>query len=517
MAVDPKAKLEKPKRKVARGETLDIVLVLEGTYPYVSGGVSSWVHQIILGLPEIKFGILFIGGDPSAYATPKYQMPPNVLHLEEHFLAATAVREQPKVRPGEPAFFEVATKVHDFFRTPNETFPPELLRSLSSALSDRPETILKDFLYSELSWDEITKRYRANCSHLSFVDYFWTVRSVHAPLFMLALAAKHAPKARAYHTVSTGFAGFFGAILSQATGRPLVLTEHGIYTKERRIELLQAEWLKEASTDAGGEAEAEIGYIRQLWIRFFEGIGRLTYTVADPIIALYEGNRQRQVRDGAPDARTTVIPNGIDLVRFAPLRAKRPEKIPRVVGLLGRVVPIKDVKTFIRMMRVLANEMDDIEGWLIGPEDEDKAYANECHSLVSSLGLEGKVKFLGFQKPDDILPKLGLMILTSISEAQPLSLLEGFSAGVPCVSTDVGCCRDLVYGFTPEDQALGASGRIVPIANPEATAAAITELLLDDEKWRSAQKAGIDRVEKFYTLEKMIDNYRSVYRGAMER
>ncbi len=517
MSADPRAGLGKPKVRLPKGQTLDVVLVLEGTYPYVSGGVSSWVHQIVVGMPEIKFGIFFVGGDPSKYPRAKYTLPPNVIHLEEHFLATTAVREQPRTRQGDSAFFKVASDVHDFFRTSTGAFPPELLKSLATPLTREPDAVLKDFLYSKLSWEEITSRYRSNCSHLSFVDYFWTVRSVHAPIFMLARAAKHAPKAAVYHTVSTGFAGFFGSILGQSSGRPLVLTEHGIYTKERRIELLSAQWVSEASTDSGDEAALEIGYIRQLWIRFFEGMGRLTYAVADPIISLYEDNRRRQIKDGAPEERTGVIPNGIDVDRFSAMRARRPPRIPRVVGLLGRIVPIKDVKTFVRMMRFLANTMDDIEGWLIGPEDEDLAYASECRSLVASLGLSRHVKFLGFQKPEDVLPKLGLMILTSISEAQPLALLEGFAAGVPCVSTDVGCCRDLVFGVTHEDRALGPSGRIVPMAEPAAAAAAVRELLLDEGAWRSAQQAGIERVERFYTLTSMIARYRSVYREAMER
>jgi glycosyltransferase involved in cell wall biosynthesis len=432
-------------------------------------------------------------------------------------VSSVLARDEVRERHATPEFFEVASQVHDALRTPEGQFPAQLLRKLATPLVDHPDAILKDFLRSELSWDEITKRYRANCNQLSFVDYFWTVRSVHAPLFMLALAAKHAPKARAYHTVSTGFAGFFATILSQSSGRPAVLTEHGIYTKERRIELLQADWVPDTSAESDGGLHTDIGYIRQLWIRFFEGIGRITYSVAEPIIALYEANRQRQVADGAPDERTRVIPNGIELKRFAPLRAQRPAKIPHVVGLLGRVVPIKDVKTFIRTIRTLANEIDDIEGWLIGPEDEDKEYASECHSLVKNLGVERHVRFLGFQKPEAIIPKLGLMILTSISEAQPLSLLEGFAAGVPCVASDVGCCRDLVYGATAEDRELGAAGRIVPIANPEATAFAIKGLLLDEDAWGAAQRAGIERVERYYTLDQMIDSYRNVYKEAIGR
>jgi glycosyltransferase involved in cell wall biosynthesis len=61
---------------------------------------------------------------------------------------------------------------------------------------------------------------------------------------------------------------------------------------------------------------------------------------------------------------------------------------------------------------------------------------------------------------------VGLLVLSSISEALPLVILEGYAAGVPCVSTDVGSCRQLVEGLGPIDRSIGASGEIVGIANP---------------------------------------------------
>ncbi|MFX6118746.1 GT4 family glycosyltransferase PelF, partial [Acinetobacter baumannii] len=88
----------------------------------------------------------------------------------------------------------------------------------------------------------------------------------------------------------------------------------------------------------------------------------------------------RQVNDGAPAERTRNIPNGIDLPRLSKLRALRSEKIPPVLCLLGRVVPIKDVKTFIRAMRTVVNQYPEAEAWIAGPEDEDPAYAGECHA-----------------------------------------------------------------------------------------------------------------------------------------
>ena len=188
-----------------------------------------------------------------------------------------------------------------------------------------------------------------------------------------------------------------------------------------------------------------------------------------------------------------------------------------MVGLLGRVVPIKDVKTFIRAMRGVISAMPEAEAWVVGPEDEDEEYAAECHSLVTSLGLEGKVKFLGFQKIGDILPKLGLMVLTSISEAQPLVILEGWAAGVPVVSSDVGSCRELIEGSIPEDRALGTGGSVVAIADPQATARAILALLRNPGRWQAAQRTGLARVNRYYTEPLMLERYRELYQDAIGR
>ena len=77
----------------------DIALLLEGTYPYVRGGVSSWVHQIISGLPEFTFAVIFIGGQKEMYGPAQYQFPPNVTHVETHYL----LRRSRIIAPRSPA------------------------------------------------------------------------------------------------------------------------------------------------------------------------------------------------------------------------------------------------------------------------------------------------------------------------------------------------------------------------------------------------------------------------------
>lgn len=494
----------------------DIALLLEGTFPYVSGGVSSWVNQIIRAFPELQFAIVFIGSRRQDYGDMKYTLPDNVVHLETHYLYDFAGQgAKPEPRAGSREAFALSDHLHDGFKLETEAGMAcgafrEIIRELMPG-GRLPED---DFLHSEESWRIISDRYRKNCTDPSFVDYFWTVRMMHAPIWKLARVAHDLIPVKAFHSVSTGYAGLLGAMLRQSRGRPLILSEHGIYTKERKIDLFKSEWIRD-NRNVFQRDPTELSYFRQMWIRFFEWLGRLCYDSADPIIALYEANRLRQVADGARAERTFNVPNGISLKRFAPLREQRPPTPPPVLCLIGRVVPIKDVKTFIRAMRRVVNQMPSAEGWIAGPEDEVPAYAEECHNLVASLGLEDKVKFLGFQKVEDLMPKIGLTILSSISEALPLVILEGYAAGVPTVSTDVGSCRQLIEGLEGEDRQLGVSGAVVNIADPQALADAALGLLSDTEAWTAASRAAIARVERYYSDELMFGAYRRVYEQAL--
>lgn len=494
----------------------DIALLLEGTFPYVSGGVSSWVNQIIRAYPEYRFAIVFLGSRREDYGQPKYELPANVVHLEQYFLYDNiSTNSEPAARKGDASAFSLSASMHEELIHGNA--PAQALRAfreIAREMLPGGQLTLEDFLHSEAAWEIICDHYRRFCTDPSFVDYFWTVRIMHQPLWMLARIAHDLIPVRAFHSVSTGYAGFLGALLHQSRKLPLILSEHGIYTKERKIDLFKSEWIRD-NRNVFQRDPTELSYFRKMWMGFFEWLGRFCYDAADPIIALYETNRLRQIADGAPAERTFNIPNGISLPRFAPLRALRPATPPPVLCLIGRVVPIKDIKTFIRAMRRVVNQMPDAEGWIAGPEDEDQAYAQECHDLVRSLGLEAHVKFLGFQKVEALMPKIGLVVLSSISEALPLVILEGYAAGVPTISTDVGSCRQLIEGLDDADRALGTSGKVVKIADPQGLADAALELIGDPVAWQAASEAGIRRVERYYTDDLMFGRYRDVYEKAL--
>lgn len=488
----------------------DVALLLEGTYPYVQGGVSSWIDQILTAFPELSFSIVFLGSRRADYQRSAYQPPPNVREIVCHYLFDPPVAARRRARGSAEERLQAVAALHEALRdvAAGKRLRSTALEVVLRAMSGPAGLGVQDLVRAEGAWEQTREAYERECPRGPFVDFFWTVRAMHAPLFGLAELARRAPAARCYHAVSTGYAGFLGALLRRRSGRPLVLTEHGIYTKERKIDLAAAARLP-------GDGPDGRGFGRRLWIRFFEGLGRIAYASADPIVALYEGNRCRQIQDGAAPERARIIPNGVDLERFRPLCASRPAAPPPVVGLLGRVVPIKDVKTFLRAMKSVVARIPEAEGWIIGPTGEDRSYHEECVRLAAALGLGERIKFVGFARPEEVLPRLGVLALTSISEGLPLVILEAYASGLPVVATDVGACRELVEGRTPEDRALGAGGAVVRIADPEATARAIVDLLRDPARWRAAREAGIRRVEASYAREHMIGAYRRIYQEAI--
>ncbi|MFT5675161.1 MAG: glycosyltransferase involved in cell wall biosynthesis [Paraglaciecola sp.] len=494
---------------------IDICLLLEGTYPYVRGGVSSWMHQIISGLPEFTFHIIFLGGHPDLYNEPAYDLPDNVVGFEMHYLLPDGGKSIPRPKKGKQKQFKSWNDFLSFFDKTKEPIPADLLNDISDFLGKKGHLSLTDFLNSRASWDVLTERYLGQADDQSFVDYFWTYRNIYQALFILAKISQKLPNASAYHSVSTGYAGFLGALCRQKSKRPFLLTEHGIYTKERKIDLAQATWIKDKHNQIDVSMHKEMGLTRKTWIQFFEQLGTSAYHQADDIVALFEGNRQRQHQDGAAAHKTQVIANGIDIDRFDSAYKLRPETPPMIVGLVGRVVPIKDIKTFIRTIRGALETLPNIEGWIIGPTEEDETYVHECNLLIENLGLTEHVKMLGSKNVAEIMPELGVMMLNSISEAQPLVLLEAMAAGIPCIATEVGACREIIDGAVGDDAALGSCGEIIPIASPTEGANAIIRILSDADAWQNTGDIGKARVTKYYNEKLMYDSYRQLYSEAI--
>ena len=114
--------------------------------------------------------------------------------------------------------------------------------------------------------------------------------------------------------------------------------------------------------------------------------------------------------------------------------------------------------------------------------------------------------------PDEekYMEKLDFTILTSISEGQPLSVLESLAARRPCVTTDVGCCRELLEG--KEGDFFGPAGYCVPPMYREGLAAAMERMCESRSLRLRMGKNGQARVKAYYRQERMLQKYRELYR-----
>ena len=371
-------------------------------------------------------------------------------------------------------------------------------------------------LYGRKTWTMLEELYLETDMDVPFVDFFWTMKNIFSPLWVVVKAVESVKErsVSVIHSPSTGYAGFLGALLKRAVNAPLIITEHGIYTRERKIDILNSQWIKSVSYVSVDRYD--IDDLRKLWINFFVNLGRVCYLHADRVYSLFEGARKIQISLGCPPEKTEVIPNGVEIEHYSKVRSIRPEEPPPIVALIGRVTPIKDIKTFIKAMKLLIEELPSAEGWIIGPQDEDPDYVEECRMMIKTLGIEDKVKLLGFMRMDDVLSRIGLTTLTSISEGMPMVVLESFGAGVPCVTTDVGSCSQLIYGgLNEEDIALGKAGEVVPVGDPKSLSTAYKKLLTDMEEWKRCSEVCIKRVERFYSYDRFLQSYREVYERFM--
>ena len=181
------------------------------------------------------------------------------------------------------------------------------------------------------------------------------------------------------------------------------------------------------------------------------------------------------------------------------------------------MVSIKDVKMLIRAVKIVKGRIKNIKVYIMGSCDEEPDYAEECKLLVKTLDLEKEVIFKGVVNVHEYFPELDVMVLTSISEAQPLSILEAMCYGIPVVSTDVGSCRELLMGMSREDAAIGEAGIITRIGDPYETGRGIIKILESGELAEKMSRAGKERAKRHYSKSSMIESYRALYKSYLEQ
>ena len=399
--------------------------------------------------PEYQFVVLAIVANRSLRGKFVYDLPENVVEVHELYLEDADWRPKELKRA---ARLKLNEREYAALRSllMNQNVDWDTLFSFFG----EKEFSLNELLMGEDFFRAVQECYTVRYAGAVFSDFLWTMRSMYLPLFLTL----------------------------------------GIYTREREEELIRADWVS--------------GIYKNIWIEQFKKMSKLAYDRADLVTSLYAHARELQIELGCPADKTSITPNGIDPARFTGL--KRPEAMePDMVhiGAVLRVTPIKDVKTMIRAFAYAKRDVPNLKLWIMGPTEEDEEYARECFDLVELMELPDVV-FTGRVNVTEYLGGLDFTILTSISEGQPLTVLEGYAAKLPAIATDVGNCRGLLYG---EDDDFGEAGILTHIMNVKEIADAMVNLARHPVRRKQMGENGYRRVMAKYKISDMQQTYRKIY------
>lgn len=463
---------------------MKICIVAEGSYPYVVGGVSAWTHNLIRAFPEHEFVIVGILADRSQRGNFQYELPENVWEVHEVYLNDVdwKSRKHRKVRLNKKEYQALRSLVLN--QEPQWEVIFQLFQENISSVND----ILMgpDFLKI------INEYYMTYYSQLTFTDFLWMMRSIYLPLFFTL--QMRLPQADVYHCVCTGYASVLGSLGKWHHGGKMLVSEHGIYTREREEELIKAKWVQ--------------GIFKNIWIEQFRKMSDLAYERADVVVSLFEHARELQIEEGCPKRKTRVIPNGIETERFESLPGKAEEDAGRInVGAVVRIAPVKDIMTMIQAFRFAKEREPALRLYIMGPWEEDEDYAEECFELVRVMNIPDVV-FTGKVDVREYYGKMDITLLTSISEGQPLAVMESFAAGKPVIATDVGGCRELILGGSDH---FGEAGIVVPVMAVAEISMALLRLAHDSTERARMGENGRRRVSSLYRAETMYETYRALY------
>ncbi len=461
-------------------------MILEGSYPYTFGGVSSWMHQYIQAMPQHEFVLWVIGAHASDKGRYKYELPGNVSEIHEVFLDDAL-----KVRASKRDRYKLTAEEKEALSNLMDCDPPnwDVLIDMYQNKHYNPA----GFLMSDDFLDVLSALCKEKYPYVAFAETFHTIRSMLLPV--LYLLGTKVPEADIYHTICTGYGGLLGVLGRYKTDKPLILSEHGIYSREREEEIIRAQWV--------------IPSFKKQWIKFFYMLSDAVYKRAIYVTCLFGNANKIQIELGADKKKCRIIPNGIWYERFCNIPIKEDDGFIDI-GAVIRLAQIKDVKTLIYAFHELTSRRKDVRLHILGGVD-DPEYAEECYQLTRQLGLKN-LKFVGQVDVIKYMEKLDFTILTSISEGQPLSVLESFAAGRPVVTTDVGCCRELIEGA--EGDVFGVAGFLAPPMHREGIAKAMEKMCESRSERLNMGEIGRARVEKYFRHPQMIARYAELYEGA---
>lgn len=235
----------------------------------------------------------------------------------------------------------------------------------------------------------------------------------------------------------------------------------------------------------------------------YRAIARCAYAHADIVLPVCEYNTSWEYQLGAEPARMQVVYNGVNPDEFAPraVQLDRP-----TIAYVGRIEPLKDVLGLITALNMVRREVPDILLRIHGPDD-DRRYAERCRLAVATMRLEDNVVFEGSTKdPVRAYQESDVVVLCSVSEGFPYTVVEAMATGRPVVATAVG--------GVPE--ALNRPELLVEPQNPQALADALVALFRQTHEEREAiGREFRERAVSLFSQERFLEAYRALYEGVV--
>ncbi|MFE2066774.1 GT4 family glycosyltransferase PelF [Streptomyces sp. NPDC059467] len=460
-----------------------VTLFTEGTYPHSHGGVSVWCDQLVQGMPDIAFDIVAVTG--TGREPVVWDLPAQVSRV----WSVPMWGDPPAGRPPRGRARRELTDAYGGFLTAvldpraEDGFPAALYAMAAAAA----EGTLGPFLRAGPAITVLTSLW--NRPGLAVSEARPTLHDALTATALLEHAlrplAAPLPESGVAHAVSGGVAALPGLAALERHGVPLLLTEHGVYLRERYL----------------GYRTAPYRWpVKAVVLGFFRLLARESYRRAALITPGNRYNRLWEEEGGAAPESIRTVYNGVDPAAFP---AAGPEPEVPTLSWAGRVDPIKDLETLIRAFALVRARLPDARLRLFGGTPRGgEAYRERCAALAAELGHGDAVTFEG--RVDDIKDAYAagnVVMLSSISEGFPFTLIEAMSCGRATVSTDVGGVRE----------AVGDTGLVVAPRDPAAMAAAALELLGDPVRRRAMGEAARLRVIDRFTLRQTIDTFRGIY------
>jgi lipopolysaccharide/colanic/teichoic acid biosynthesis glycosyltransferase len=251
------------------------------------------------------------------------------------------------------------------------------------------------------------------------------------------------------------------------------------------------------------------GYYGPLMSWLLRRMERILARFSDRIIAVSEQVKQDLVRYGvAPPEKISVIPLGFNLQPFLDSSEHRGALSrelgltngARLIGIVGRIFPIKNHRLFLEAAARVAAEERSARFVVVG----DGVLRPEMEAHARGLGIADRVTFTGWRRDlPRIYPDLDVLVVSSRNEGTPVSAIEAMASACPVVATRVGGLPDLI-----ED---GETGHLVPSEDASALAAAILRVLREPDTARRLAEAARAQVRERFRAERLIGDMERLY------